>query len=82
MTEAEISWTILTVLTHSSLHSCDGLSKLFAGMFGDSMIAELRTFARTKWSYFLNFGIAPNLKDLLLTKLKLCSVFVACYQHF
>ena len=28
VTEAEILWTIQTVLTHSSLHSCDGLSCL------------------------------------------------------
>ena len=35
VTEAEIQ----TALTHSSLGSCNGLSKLFARMFGDSMIA-------------------------------------------
>ena len=28
VTEAEILWAIQTVLTHSSLHSCDDLSKL------------------------------------------------------
>ena len=72
VTEAEILWAIRTVLTHSSQRSCDGLSKLFVRMFSDSVI----TLGRTKYSYFINFGIAPYLKELLLAKLKSSDFFV------
>lgn len=62
------------------LNSCDGLSNLFARMFGDSMIAKSCFLARTKCSYFIYFDIAPYLQDLLLTKVKSSSFFVASYQ--
>ena len=39
VTEAETPWAIQTVLTHSSLRSCDSLSKLFGRIFSDSMIS-------------------------------------------
>ena len=65
VTEAEILWAIRTCLTHSSLHSCDGISKLFSRMFSDSNIAKSFSLARTKCGYFINFGVAPYLKDLL-----------------
>ena len=38
VTEAEILWAIRTCLTHSSLRSCDGISKLFSRMFSDSKL--------------------------------------------
>ena len=77
VTEAEILWAIRTVLTHSSQRSCDGLSKLFVRMFSDSVI----TLGRTKYSYFINFGIAPYLKELLLAKLKSSDFCVTCYDE-
>ena len=80
-TEAEILWVIQTVLTHSSLCSCDGLSKLFARMFSGSVIAKSFTLGRAKCSYFVNFGIAPYLKELLLAKLKSSIFFVTCYDE-
>ena len=81
VTEAEILWAIRTVLTHSSQRSCDGLSKLFVRMFSDSVIAKSFTSKRTKCSYFINFGIAPYLKELLLAKLKSSDFFVTCYDE-
>ena len=53
-TEAEILWTIRTCLTHSSLRSYDGISKLFSRMFSDSIIAKSFNLARTKCAYFIN----------------------------
>ena len=58
VTEAEILWAIQTVLTHSSLCSCDGLSKWFSRMFSDTMIAKSFALGRTKCSYFINFSVA------------------------
>ena len=52
VTEAEILWAIQTVLTHISLHFCDGISKLFSRMLSDSMIAKSFTLGRIKCSYF------------------------------
>ena len=66
----EILWAIQIVLTNSSLRSCDGLSKFFGRKFSDSMIAKFFSPRRTKYSYFINFGIALYLKELLLAKLK------------
>ena len=47
-------------------------------MFSDSVIAKSFTLGRTKCSYFINFGIAPYLKELLLAKLKSSNFFVTC----
>ena len=81
VTEAEILWAIRTVLTHSSQCFCDGLSKLLVRMFSDSVIAKPFTLGRTKCSYFINFGIAPYLKELLLAKLKSSDFFVTFYDE-
>ena len=76
VTEAEILWAIRTVLTHSSQRFCDGLSKLFVRMFSDSAIAKSFNLERRKCGYFINFGIASYLKELLLAKLKSSEFFV------
>ena len=47
-------------------------------MFSDNVIAKSFTLGRTKCSYFINFGIAPYLKELLLAKLKSSNFFVIC----
>ena len=81
VTEAEILRAIRTVLTHSSQRLCDSLSKLFFRMFSDSIITKSFTLERRKYSYFINFGIAPYLKELLLAKLKSSGFFVTCYDE-
>ena len=50
-------------------------------MFSDSVIAKSFTLGRTKFSYFINFGIAPYLKELLLAELKSSDFFVTCYDE-
>ena len=46
------------------------------------MIVQLQslTLGRTKCSYFINFGIAPHLKEPLLAKLKSSDIFLTCYD--
>ena len=58
VTEAEILWAIQTVLTHISLHSCDGISKLFNRMLSDSMIAKSFTLGRINAAIF-QFRYSP-----------------------
>ena len=81
VTEAEILWAIWTCLTHSSLRSCDGISKLFSRMFSDSNIAKSFSLARTKCGYFINFGVAPYLKDQLLSIIDTSTFFVVFYDE-
>ena len=45
------------------------------------VIAKFFTLGRKKCSYFINFGIAPYLKELLLAKLKSSDFFVTCYDE-
>ena len=80
-TEAEITWTIKTILLHNSNRSCDELSKLFHYMFPDSKIANIFSLGRTKCGYYTNFGIAPYLKDLLISKVKAAPFYVANYDE-
>ena len=81
-TEAEIIWTIRTILLHNSNRSCDGLSKLFQQMFPDSKIANVFSLGRTKCGYYTNFGIAPYLKDLLISKVKAAPIYAASYDEY
>ena len=81
VTEAEILWSIWTCLTHSSLCSCDGISKLFSRMFSDSNTAKSFSLARTKCGYFINFGVAPYLKDQLLSIIDTSTFFVVSHDE-
>ena len=49
-------------------------------MFSDSVITKSFTLGRAKCSYFINFGVAPYLKELLLAKRKFSDFFVTCYD--
>ena len=80
-TEAEIVWTIRTVLLHNSNRSCDGLPKLFQCMFPDSKIAKIFSLGRTKCGYYTNFGIAPYLKDTLISKVKAAPFYALSYDE-
>ena len=50
-------------------------------MFSDSVITKSFTLGRAKCSYFINFGVAPYLKELLLAKRKFSDFFVTCYDR-
>ena len=50
-------------------------------MFSDSMIAKSFILGRTKCSYFINFGIAPYLKELLAAKLKSSNFCGTCFDE-
>ena len=79
VTEAKILWAVRTCLTHSSLHSCDGISRLFSRMFSDSNVAKSFSLSITKCGYFINFGVVPYLKDQLLSIVDNSTFFVVSY---
>ena len=50
-------------------------------MFPDSKIANVFSLGRTKCGYYTNFGIAPYLKDLLISKVKASPIYAASYDE-
>ena len=62
---AEIQWTFKVVMLHLSLRSCTDFNKLFVSMFPDSEVASKFTLGKTKCDYFVNYDIAPHLKNIL-----------------
>ena len=80
-TEAEILWTLKTLLSHNSYRSCENISDLFKRMFNDSIIAKSFSLGKTKCAYYTNFGIAPYFKDILLKNLKSAPYFVTSYDE-
>ena len=64
-TKAEILWILKTVLSKSSLWSCEQLKHLFGTMFPDSTTAKSFTLGKTKCGYYITYGIAPYFGDLI-----------------
>ena len=50
-------------------------------MFSDSDIAKSFSLGKTKCTYFINFGIAPYFRDLLLKELKSSKYIVVSYDE-
>ena len=66
-TKAEVLWILKTVMSKSSLQSCEQLKHPFGTMFPDSTIAKSFTLGKTKCSYYITYGIAPYFSDLIQT---------------
>ena len=64
-----------------SFRSCDGLGDLFARMFPGSEIAKKFRMQRTKCSYLVSYGIAPNFKDILQRKVMVSPSFAVLYDE-
>ena len=81
VTKAEILWCLKTVLSHSSFHSGENISKRFSVMFSHSDIAKSFSLGKTKCAYFTNFGIALYFRGLLLKELKSLKYIVVSYDE-
>ena len=57
-----------------SFRLCDGLSDLFSRMFPDSTIAEKFCLQKDKCAYFINYGIAPHFRSILMNNVKFFAV--------
>ena len=50
-------------------------------MFSDSEIAKSFKLSKTKCGYFINFGLAPYFKDLLVKEIKAANIFVVPFDE-
>ena len=67
---AEIRWCLKNVVSSCSFRSCDGLVDPFKSMFPDSTIAEKLCLQKDKCAYFINYGIAPHFRSILMNNVK------------
>ena len=79
--KAEIRWAIKCVLSGFSFRSCLNLNSLFQTMFGDSEIAKSFKMSKTKCAYLINFGLAPNFKDILTSDISLSPFFSLLFDE-
>lgn len=70
VTNAEIIWTIKNVYSNFSLKSSESLPNLFRSMFPDSVIARNFTFSKDKCSYYINYGLGPYYKSVLVNDIQ------------
>ena len=68
-TDAEIMWVLKNVVSSYSFCSCDGLTDLFGSMFPDSTIAEKVCLQKDKCAYFIDYGITPHFRSILMNNL-------------
>jgi len=57
--EAEILWTIKTVMENYLSNSCNDNIHLFARLFPDSQNAKQYACGKTKCGWLIEFGVAP-----------------------
>ena len=67
---AEILWTLKSLIAGHSNNSCSNVGSVFQQMFPDSHIAKSFQLGATKMKYLTNFGIAPYFKSLLVESVK------------
>ena len=60
---AEILWTLKCVMGHFSFRFCAQINPLFSAMFKDIQIVAKMKFGKTKFSYFINYGLALHIKE-------------------
>ena len=64
-----------------SFRSCMDLDKLFKAMFSDSEMAEQFNLSKTKWSDFINFGIAPVFKTNLTKEIQMSLIYTFSFDE-
>ena len=71
---AEIYWAFKSI--YNFLLSSGGDTKsLFTNMFPDSNVANSFSMSKEKFSYVINFGIAPYIRDMLVENVKRSTFF-------
>ena len=78
---AEILWTIKCVMGHFSFCSCAQINSLFSAMFKDSQIAAKMKFGKKKCSYFINYGLAPYIKEQLKQHISFSPLYVVSFDE-
>ena len=66
----EIRWCLKYAVSSNSFGSCDELADLFNIMVLDSTIAEKFCLQKCKSACFINYGIAPYFRSILMNNVK------------
>ena len=74
---AEVKLTVFLAENHLPMAVADQASQLFKSMFPDSQLAKKITSGRIKASGVLNDAIAEELKEILVTKLRVVPFSIA-----
>ena len=64
-TEAEIRWVLKVVTAQFTFHSCLDVKHLFISMFGEQQVLSKFSLSKAKYTYIINYGIAPYFKESL-----------------
>ena len=78
---AEIRWSMKVIMSHFSLRSCLDINNLFQSMFPDSQIAQQFSLSKTKCGYYINYGLAPYYRELLIDKIKQSPFFTVLFDE-
>ena len=66
---------------HFSFRSCVQINSLFSAVFKDSEIAAKMKFGKTKCSYFINYDLAPYIKEQLEKYISSSPLYVVSYDE-
>jgi hypothetical protein len=80
-TRAELILTMTAAKLNISARSIDQLVSLLPQVFFDSSIAQQISLGRTKFSYYLTFGLAPYFADLLFRQVKNAPEYVVIFDE-
>lgn len=78
---SELMLLFTAIKLNISARSLDSLSSLLPDICPDSDVAKKVSLGRTKFSYLLCFGVAPFLKEKLVSSIKGCSEFVIVFDE-
>ena len=62
-----------------SIYIFVGLKELLEAIFSNSEIAKSFKLSKTKYGYFINFGLAPYFQDLLVKEIKVGNICVVLF---
>ena len=80
-TEAEILWSLNSVMSYFSFRSASASVPLMARMFPDSAIAQGMKLGKDKLRYTITHGIAPYFRQLLISDLSAAKFFVVLFDE-
>ena len=81
VTDGKIRWTLKNALSSFSFGCWDGLSGLFKAMLPDSAVAEKFYPQKDKCAYYLNYGIAPHFRSILVDEVQKSEYYAASFDE-
>lgn len=78
---AELIFLLGSIKSHMSARGSQSILSLLPSMFEDSPIAKEISLGRTKYAYYLCYGVAPYLEKNLVNELQGVSEFVCMFDE-